>query len=745
MITPAVLLALALAAAAPSPATAYDYNKYRTWSDAIEKATADVAKLTLREKVILTTGIGWGYAGYRSNPAFKENTAYGQFLLSPGWTGETATCVGNLGKVDTIGFPGICLQDSPTGVRFGTNSSAFANVASTFDRDLMRRRAEAMGEEYRGKGIHVSLQPCINIMRTPNGGRGWEGFGADPYLQSENVVRNVHGVQSKGVQTTVKHYILNDDEYYRKSRSIDIDQKTLHELYLRPFKAAVDADTAAVMSSYNRINGVFASENPDTFGILKDELGFKGYIMTDWWGGHSTKEAALAGLDMQMAGGAYISANNDSYYGENLIQAVQNGDVPESRVDDMAIRILASYYKLGQDDGFPQTNINVWNHTIDGFVDVQSNHKEVIRDVGAASAILLKKRRGDGGHGDHGSLFTKDGIYGNLAQGWGSGTTYFPYLVTPLNAFTAKAGTKYVIKKSLNNFDLAGAKQAASESDIAFVFGSASSGENYINYESSGGDRRNLSLWWNGDALVSAVAASNPNTVVILNGPGAFLMPWIDSVKGVIHHHFPGQESGNGLADVVFGDVNPSGRLPYTIAKKLEDYPALATVPTTPYCSDVATEWKDQVNFTRTAYAEGNYIDYRYYDKAGVEPLFAFGHGLSYTTFAYANLSSVVVSADLARPKVTVAVVVTNTGSVAGWEVAQLYLGFPDVADQPIKQLRGFDRSRLSVGGKKTFSFDLGFDELSYWDGTYKVAPGTYKVFVGASSRDIRQTGSFTI
>ncbi|KAI9356591.1 glycoside hydrolase family 3 protein [Zopfochytrium polystomum] len=648
--------------------------------------------------------------------------------------------VGNLGKVDSIGFPGICLQDSPTGVRFGTKSSAFSsalNVAATFDRDLMRRRGEAMGEEFRGKGIQVSLQPCVNFMRTPNGGRGWEGFGADPYLQSENVVRNVHGVQSKGVQTTVKHYILNDDEYYRKSRSINIDMKTFHETYLRPFKAAVDADTTAIMASYNRING--------------DELGFNGYVMTDWWG-------CSCGLDMQMAGGDNINDNLNSRYGDALIAAVNSGDVPISRVDDMVVRILSSYYKLGQDDGFPKTNMNVWNHTLDGMVDVQGDHKKVIRDVGAASAILLKNadgvlpvtskkyktialigfgagpeekdvqkfldnfnfgsgwgyidlydNSGDGNHGDHGSLFTKDGIYGNIAQGWGSGTTYFPYLVTPLKAFSDKAGNKFVIKKSLSNYDLASAKKVAAESDIAFVFGSASSGEQY-----NPGDRRNLTLWWNGDDLVNAVADSNKNTVVVLNGPGAFLMPWVDKVKAIIHHHFPGQESGNGLADVVFGDVNPSGRLPYTIAKKLEDYPALTTVP-----------------YKNTDYSEGNYIDYRYYDKSGVEPLFPFGHGLSYTTFAYSNLGSKVVSSDLSNPKVTVTVDVKNTGDIAGWE--------------PIKQLRGFDRSRISSGNTKTFSFDLEFDELSYWDGKYKVASGTYKVYVGASSKDIRQTGTFTL
>ncbi|KAI9325466.1 glycoside hydrolase superfamily [Zopfochytrium polystomum] len=803
MFGPKILVALAvLATAASASPTVGDYNKYRTWSDAIKRAKQDVAKLTLREKVVLTTGLGWGWAGYHGNPEFStSNLAAGQFLLSPGWTGEQAVCVGNLGK------------DSPTGVRFGTKSSAFSsalNVAATFDRDLMRRRGEAMGEEFRGKGIQVSLQPCVNFMRTPNGGRGWEGFGADPYLQSENVVRNVHGVQSKGVQTTVKHYILNDDEYYRKSRSINIDMKTFHETYLRPFKAAVDADTTAIMASYNRINGVFSEQNPDTFSILKDELGFKGYVMTDWWGGHSTKEAALAGLDMQMAGGDNINDNLNSRYGDALIAAVNSGDVPISRVDDMVVRILSSYYKLGQDDGFPKTNMNVWNHTLDGMVDVQGDHKKVIRDVGAASAILLKNadgvlpvtskkyktialigfgagpeekdvqkfldnfnfgsgwgyidlydNSGDGNHGDHGSLFTKDGIYGNIAQGWGSGTTYFPYLVTPLKAFSDKAGNKFVIKKSLSNYDLASAKKVAAESDIAFVFGSASSGEQYINYESSGGDgcttneyeqthsnpgdRRNLTLWWNGDDLVNAVADSNKNTVVVLNGPGAFLMPWVDKVKAIIHHHFPGQESGNGLADVVFGDVNPSGRLPYTIAKKLEDYPALTTVPTDPYCSDKQTEWKDQVPYKNTDYSEGNYIDYRYYDKSGVEPLFPFGHGLSYTTFAYSNLGSKVVSSDLSNPKVTVTVDVKNTGDIAGWEVAQLYLGFPSVAGQPIKQLRGFDRSRISSGNTKTFSFDLEFDELSYWDGKYKVASGTYKVYVGASSKDIRQTGTFTL
>ncbi|KAJ1553878.1 hypothetical protein HK405_006635 [Cladochytrium tenue] len=827
MHAPAALAALILAAAAaaggsPVPGgtdggshSGTNYQNYRTWDQAVAKAKSDVAKLSLHDKVVLTTGLGWGWAGYNGNPAFANNHAAGQFNLSVGWTGGQAVCVGNIDKIASINFPGICLQDSPTGVRDAIGVSAFSsaiNTAATFDRDLMHRRGEDMGEEYLGKGVHVALQPCVNFMRTPNGGRGWEGFGADPYLQSESVAANVDGVQSKGVQTTVKHYILNDDEWYRKSRSIDIDDKTLHELYLRPFKAAVDAGVTAVMASYNRINDVFASESNYTLGILKNELGFKGYVMTDWWGGHSTLPAAAAGLDMQMAGGVDINNNTYSWYGNTLISAVKSGSISESKVDAMAIRVLSSFYKLGQDKHYVPTNINVWNHTIDGDVNVQGDHADTIREVSAASVVLLKNDKsvlpvtpkkykkvaligfgagpedknvqafidnfnfgsgwgyldlydnsGDGGHGDHGSLYTKDGIYGNIAQGWGSGTTYFPYLVTPLHAFQDKAKKdKYSITYSLNNYDLDNAKKVAAAADIAFVFVGASSGEQYINYDASGpsvcpgasgqelngnpGDRRNLSTWFEGDALVNAVAGANKKTVVVLNGPGAFDMPWVDSVSAVLHHHFPGQESGSGLADVVFGDLNPSGRLPYTIAKKVSDYPVLATV--TNYCSDDGNEWSVQAtNYSHTDYkALGNYIDYRYFDKNNIDPLFAFGHGLSYTTFAYSGLSAKVHSGhSSADTTVTVTVTVKNTGSVDGHEVPQLYLGFPSVAAQPVRQLRGFERVFVSAGKSATVKFDLGFDELSYWDGKYKVAPGSYTVAVGASSKDLRVNGSFKI
>lgn len=499
------------------------------------------------------------------------------------------------------------------------------------------------------------------------------------------------------------------------------------------------------MCSYNKINGVYACENDDTLNrILKEELGFQGFIQSDWQATMSGVPSALAGLDMTMPGDITFGSGN-SYFGGNLTEAVKNGSVPLSRVNDMATRIFASWYKLGQENNYPTVGVNFVNYTDAPFRNVQHDHKKTIREIGAASTILLQNNGNalplkspksigiigsDGGPSpnsfgpnacaDHGC------DVGTLAEGWGSGTAWFPYLINPFQGLRSRAPRSTQFKTSFDDYDLATAVSIAKSVEVPIVFVNADSGEGYINVGGNPGDRSNLTLWHGGDALIEAVADANPNTIVVIHTVGAVLMPWLNKVKAVVNAGLPGQESGNALADVLFGDVNPSGRLPYTIAKKTSDYPSLA--------EDVS-----EVNYT-----EGLLIGHRWFDAKNIEPLFPFGHGLSYTKFSYNGLK-----VKKSGSKVTVTATIRNAGKVDGAEVPQLYVGFPKSAGEPPKVLRGFEKVMIKAGHstKVTFEVDVA-KELSIWDSDarkWKNVKGSYEVYVGASSRDIRLQGSFSL
>lgn len=449
-------------------------------------------------------------------------------------------------------------------------------------------------------------------------------------------------------------------------------------------------------------------------------MNFQGFVQSDWGSTHSGAKSLIAGLDMDMPG-------PDTFWGTNLLVSLQNGSVTQRNIDTMAARILATWYKLRQDQNYPPVGVNSQDPQRAPFSDVQDSHKKTIREIGVASAILLKNSDNilpvdhvaslgiigsDAGTAFYGPGGCTEGPCdtGTIAAGWGSGGSYFFDLVTPIQGITARANKTTRIKSSLSN-NLNSAIQVAGTVDIAVVFVNADSGE--------GSDRFNLSLWNGGDDLINAVAQVNQNTVVVIHTPGAVLMPWVDKVKGIINAGLPGEETGNSIADVLFGDVNPSGRLPYTIARKSSDYAAHASI-TQP-----------------VIYSEGLLIGYRWFDAKNITPLFEFGFGLSYTRFNYSNLliqnqgKTIVINASI-----------TNTGSTSGAEIPQLYIGFPQSAQEPPKILRGFERIMLNPSQVSSVSFLINISkELSIWDtpsSTWKVLSGQYDVYVGASSRDIR-------
>ncbi|KDR85197.1 hypothetical protein GALMADRAFT_218281 [Galerina marginata CBS 339.88] len=686
-------------------------NMSPEWAAAYVKAQAAVKKLSLQDKVNLATGVGW----------------------------QNGNCVGNTPAISSISFPGLCLEDSPVGVRYADFVSVFPpeiNVAATFNRTLMRSRGTALGAEFRGKGVHVVLGPMMNLARAPAAGRNWEGFGSDPYLSGEGAYETIMGIQSNGVQACAKHYINNEQEHFRSSSSSVVDDRYQHELYGLPFLRSVQANVASVMCSY--INGSFACENDKTLnGILKGEFGFPGSAGT-------------------------------TYFGSVLVSAVQSGSVPQSRVDDMATRILAGWYLVSQDSGFPAVNFNAWNlnAAINTHINVQADHKNVIRDIGAASTVLLKnvgnvlplkapKTIGIVGNGAGNSskgpngYSDRSGDDGVLALGFGSGTADFPYLISPLDAITTKASAdKSTVSSSTSDSDLNAAATVATGKSVALVFITADSGEGYLTVEGNAGDRNNLQAWHNGDALVAKVASVNANTIVVVNSVGPIIMePWINNVNG-IWSGLPGQEAGNSLVDILYGAYNPSGRLPYTIGKAATDYPA-----------QVITSGSGTVQIP---YSEGLFIDYRHFDQANITPRFEYGFGLSYTTFQYSNLQISGTTGGGTAPTgpgssldpwlhtkvITVSFSLSNSGTVAGHEIPQLYISLPTSANSPPRMLKGFDSIFLTPGQTTTVTMQLSRFDLSFWNVVnqqWQIPSGQTGISIGASSRDIRLTGSLTI
>jgi beta-glucosidase len=564
------------------------------WEAAYTKAKSAMSRLSMNDKVGIVSGIGW----------------------------NKGPCVGNTSPVSSIRYPQLCLQDGPLGVRFGTGTTAFTpgiQAASTWDVELIRQRGTYMGAEAKGCGIHVLLGPVAGgLGKHPAGGRNWEGFGPDPYLTGIAMQETIGGIQSAGAQACAKHYIGNEQELNRETMSSNIDDRTMHELYLWPFADAVKANVASVMCSYNKINGSWACENNNIMNkLLKQELGFPGYVMSDWNAQHTTQGSANAGLDMTMPGTDYDGKN--ALWGTKLSQAVSSSQVASSRVDDMATRVLAAWYLTGQDSGYPGVNIKA---------NVQGNHKENVRAVARDGIVLLKNNgilplnkpkkiavigssivvnpKGMNSCVDQGCNS------GALGMGWGSGTTNYPYFVAPLDAIQARARQDGTQVSSSNSDNPQQGASAAGGADAALVFITADSGEGYITVEGNLGDRNNLDPWHGGNALVQAVAQANKNTIVVVHSTGPILLETIlaqPGVVAVVWAGLPSQENGNAITDILWGSTNPNGKLPYTIGKSAADYGTTIS--------------RGDDNF-----AEGLYIDYRRFDRSNIAPRFEFGFGL---------------------------------------------------------------------------------------------------------------------
>ena len=630
---------------------------------------------------------------------------------SPGFSGRIA-------PNERLGLPAITMMDGPRGVGIlagpATSFPVGAARGATWDPSLEERVGEAMGGEARAKGADMLLAPTINLLHHPRWGRAQETYGEDTMLLGRMAVGFVRGAQ-RHVIANPKHFALNSIENTRFSVNVTVSERTLREVYLPHFRMAVqEAHAGAVMSAYNKVDGAYCGENPHLLhDVLKGDWGFRGFVESDWiLGTRSTVPAAMAGLDAEMP--------SPIFFGDELRDAVTGGVVPEATVDAAVRRLLRAElcFRLDSDPAVPDPS------------QVGSTaHRELAREV-EEKAIVLLKNAGAALPLDRASLGSLV-VVGSLAAtanlgDLGSSTVIPTATVTPLDGIRAAAAGVPVVH--VTGPPLAAADEATvAAADVVVVvagFTALDEGE----FSGIAGDRKQLGLPGGQDALVAAVAALNPRTIVVLEGSGAVTMSWLDDVAAVVMAWYPGQEGGTAIGRVLFGDVNPSGKLPSTFPVVEADLPVFDNVST-------------EVTY-------GPYQGYRHLDRNGVAPLFPFGFGLSYTSFAYANLA---ITPSTVSPwgRVRVTADVTNTGARAGDAVAELYVGYPGSrVERAVRDLKAFARVHLEPGETKTVPFAVRAVDLAYWDSAtaaFVAEPLDYQVEVGSSSRDLPLTGSFAV
>ena len=618
--------------------------------------------------------------------------------------------------VPRLGIPPFKVTNGPLGAGPGdtvpalpaTALPAALALAASWDTNLAREFGEIAGKEVVDHGDDLIEGPGLNITRVPQNGRNFEYFGEDPFLSGQMGVAEVEAIQQQGVIAEIKHYAANSQETNRKTVNEIIDERTLREIYLPAFETVVkEADPGAVMAAYPSVNGQYCSEN---IFLLKDVLrrdwGFMGFVQSDYTGTRNAVRCAQAGLDLAM---------QPIHYSGEVKTAITNGQISKVMVDAMVERRFTQMFKFGMFD-----NVRT-NRPIPAAQD-----GAVARSIAEQCAVLLKNN-GDTLPLDANTIHTIAviGPYANVASTGGGGSSAVRPLYTnaPVEGLTNLLGTNIVVTYN-SGANVAEAAVVAKSADVALVI--------VGNHDNEGRDRPNLSLPNKQDALISAVAAVNPKTIVVLKTGGPVLMPWLDQVPAILEVWYPGEEDGNVVADLLFGAVNPSGKLPMTFPKAENQVPASSP------------EQYPGVNGT-AVYSEQLLVGYRWYDARNVEPLFPFGFGLSYTTFALTNLDVTPFSAD---GKVVVSLDVTNTGPRAGAEVVQVYVAAPPDAGEPPKQLKGFAKVNLQAGETRHVVITLDRRAFSIWDteaGQWVLVPGQHQILVGTSSRDLPLHSAVTI
>ncbi len=670
--------------------------------------------------------------------------------------------------VPRLGIAELWTTDGPHGIRpevkwdewdqaGWTNDSctaypALTCLAATWNRDMAKTYGVAIGEEARFREKDVLLGPGVNIYRTPLGGRNFEYMGEDPFLAAQMVVPYVKGVQEQGVATCVKHYALNNEETHRHSVDVDCSDRALYEIYLPAFKAAVvEGGTWSIMGSYNKYRGHHACHNDRLLNtILKEEWGFDGVVVSDWGGAHSTDEAITNGLDLEF--GTWVSRKGggnpyDRYFmAQPYLQRIENGEVGTEELDEKVRRVLRLTFRTAMNPHKPYGAL------------CSEEHTSAARAIGGEGVVLLKNDNNNLPIPKQASniLVVGENAVKMLTVGGGSSSLKAKHecvvLEGMLNHYKGVANVSYArgyvgdVGGSYNGVNtgqnlnenrnakelIAEAVDMARTADAVVFVGGLNKSDHQ---DCEGTDRKELGLPYGQDEVIEALAEVSDHLTVVLLSGNAVEMPWVDKVESVIQGWFLGSETGNVLAAVLSGEVNPSGKLPFTFGKRLEDYPSHAGEATFP-------------NDGPTTYHEDIFVGYRGFEKEGIEPLFAFGHGMSYTTFEYSDLklSSKRMSK---RGKLEVSVKVRNSGTRKGKEVVQLYVAdLESSLPRPVKELKEFAKVELEAGESRTVHFTLDKSALSYYDdvqGCWVAESGDFEVLVGASSADIRQRAIFTL
>jgi beta-glucosidase len=691
-----------------------------------QRAELAAAQMTRDEKLTLVFGYFATDADYKSNYKAPKEARYGSAGYIPG--------IARLGippQWQTDAGIGVATQGAAGEKRERTALPSGIATAATWNPDIGFAGGRMIGSEARSSGFNVMLAGGVNLMRDPRNGRNFEYGGEDPLLAGTMVGAQIAGVQSNGIISTVKHWALNDLEAGRNYHDARIDPAAARMSDLLAFQFAIEwSEPGSVMCAYNRINADYACENSWLLNdVLKGDFGYRGYVMSDWGATHSTEKAAMNGLDQQ-SGWPF---DDKAYFKEPLRDAVAAGRVPESRLNDMARRILRSMFAHGVVD----------TPVVIGPIDAAA-HADVTRSD-AEQAIVLLKNEGNllpiaasakrivviGGHADKGVLagggsslvYGKGGnaVPGIKPTSWPGPVMY--YASSPLQAIQALAPQANVT--FVDGSDPAAAAAAAKRADIALVFATQWTGE---------GLDMPMALDGNQDALVASVAAANPKTVVVLETGGPVAMPWAGAVPAIVESWYPGTEGGQAIANVLFGKVNPSGHLPVTFPVSEAQLPR----PTRP-----GTGLKEGDMFS-IDYSEGAAVGYKWFDAKGMTPLFPFGHGLSYTSFAYGPLTA------SAAPdgKITVTFSVRNTGQRRGMDVAQVYVSPAAGGWEAPKRLGAFKKVDLAPGASTTVNLEVDSRLLATFDEAgkaWRIAPGQYRLLLGESAASIKSSTTVTL
>ena len=629
----------------------------------------------------------------------------------------TGTYIGQIAGQSSLCIPNVNFEDGPTGVGDGlggvTQMPDGEVSAATFDTSYEYDYGVAVGQEFAGKGVNVSLGPTINLVRDPRWGRAYETFGEDPYLAGEIGSADVEGMQSQDVMAEVKHVAAYSIEQPSAPGNEIIDPRTLEEMYLSSFQTVIEkGGAAAMMCSYAMVNGEYSCQNPSILDTpLYQQAGFGGFVTSDWGAIHSTVPSANAGETVEMPfGGFFASA---------LEQAVAAGQVTQATFDTMVSRVLTQMFRFGMFDKAPSGSTTA--------IVAAPSHLATALQGDEEGTVLLKNNGVlplSPSGGESIAVIGADASSGAVTDGAGSGGATSTGTYDPLYSLQQRtAGTNVTVAYN-DGTNQASAVALAQQSKVAIVFAD----DTYGHEES---DTTTLNLPDDQDQLIEAVAAANPNTIVVLNDNSAILMPWLGQVAGVFEGFYQGQEYGQAIAALLFGDVDPSGHLPVTFPSSLSEVPASTTA-----------QWpgtNGEVDFS-----EDLDVGYRWYDANNVTPLFPFGYGLSYTTFSFSNLKVGAMSGNQA----TVTATVTNTGTRAGTEVPQLYVGDPASAGEPPHQLKGFNRVTLDPGASATVTFTVTAHDLASFDtgsNTWVAGAGNYQILVGDSSRNLPLSGTLSL